>query len=189
MRDASIERRKRSHLDLCASGDVEHLDKTTLFEEVDFVHDSLSEIDLADVDLSVEIPRPQARRAVPDHRHDGRHRGRRRRQPRPRAPGGAIPHRFRPRQPARDAAPSGARLDVLREARSAFHAAARQPRPQPGGSDGDRGDPSLGRRRRRRRALPASQSRAGAGAEGRRPRSSPAASPRSSASSPSSASR
>ncbi len=55
MRDVTIERRKRSHLDLCASGDVEHLDKTTLFEEVDFVHDSLSEIDLADVDLSVEI--------------------------------------------------------------------------------------------------------------------------------------
>jgi isopentenyl-diphosphate Delta-isomerase len=55
MRDAIIERRKRSHLDLCASGDVEHLDKTTLFEEVDFVHDSLSEIDLADVDLSVEF--------------------------------------------------------------------------------------------------------------------------------------
>jgi isopentenyl-diphosphate delta-isomerase len=55
MRDASIERRKRSHLDLCASGDVEHLDKTTLFEEVDFVHDSLSEVDLADVDLSIEF--------------------------------------------------------------------------------------------------------------------------------------
>ena len=55
MRDATIERRKRSHLDLCASADVEHLDKTTLFEEVDFVHDSLSEIDLADVDLTVEF--------------------------------------------------------------------------------------------------------------------------------------
>jgi isopentenyl-diphosphate delta-isomerase len=55
MRDATIERRKRSHLDLCANGDVEHLDKTTLFEEVEFVHDSLSEVDLADVDLSVEF--------------------------------------------------------------------------------------------------------------------------------------
>ncbi|MET0152940.1 MAG: type 2 isopentenyl-diphosphate Delta-isomerase [Candidatus Binatia bacterium] len=55
MRDATIERRKRSHLDLCANGDVEHLDKTTLFEDVDFVHDSLSEVDLADVDLSVEF--------------------------------------------------------------------------------------------------------------------------------------
>src|SRR5437773_213937 len=55
MRDASIERRKRSHLDLCANGDVEHLDKTTLLEEVEFVHDSLSEVDLGEVDLSVEI--------------------------------------------------------------------------------------------------------------------------------------
>ena len=55
MRDATIERRKRSHLDLCATGDVEHLEKTTLFEEVEFVHDSLSEVDLSDVDLSVEF--------------------------------------------------------------------------------------------------------------------------------------
>ena len=53
MREATIERRKRSHLDLCATGDVEHFEKTTLFEEVDFVHDSLAEVDLADVDLSL----------------------------------------------------------------------------------------------------------------------------------------
>jgi isopentenyl-diphosphate delta-isomerase len=55
MREASIERRKRNHLDLCANGDVEHLDKTTLFEEVEFIHDSLSELDLADIDLSVDF--------------------------------------------------------------------------------------------------------------------------------------
>ena len=55
MRDATIERRKRSHLDLCATADVEHHDKTTLFEEVEFVHDSLSEVDLAEVDFSVEF--------------------------------------------------------------------------------------------------------------------------------------
>jgi len=55
MRDASIERRKRAHLDLCANGDVEHAEKTTLFEEVDLVHDSLSELDLDDVDLSIEF--------------------------------------------------------------------------------------------------------------------------------------
>ena len=55
MREATIERRKRSHLDLCANGDVEHLDKTTLLEEVEFVHDSLSEVDLAEVDLSVDF--------------------------------------------------------------------------------------------------------------------------------------
>jgi len=55
MRDATIERRKRSHLDLCATGDVEHHEKTTLFEEVEFVHDSLSEVDLAEVDFSIEF--------------------------------------------------------------------------------------------------------------------------------------
>jgi isopentenyl-diphosphate delta-isomerase len=55
MRDATIERRKRSHLDLCATGDVEHLEKTTLFEEVEFVHDALSEVDLSEVDLSVDF--------------------------------------------------------------------------------------------------------------------------------------
>jgi isopentenyl-diphosphate Delta-isomerase len=55
MRDASIERRKRSHLDLCASADVEHREKTTLLEEVELVHDSLSGVDLAEVDLSVEF--------------------------------------------------------------------------------------------------------------------------------------
>ena len=55
MREATIERRKRSHLELCANADVEHLEKTTLFEEVEFVHDSLSEVDVADVDLSVEF--------------------------------------------------------------------------------------------------------------------------------------
>jgi len=55
MRDATIERRKRSHLDLCATADVEHHEKTTLFEEVEFVHDSLSEVDLAEVDFSIEF--------------------------------------------------------------------------------------------------------------------------------------
>ena len=55
MPDPAIETRKRSHLDICAHGDVEHASKTTLLEEVELFHDSLSGLSLADVDLSVEI--------------------------------------------------------------------------------------------------------------------------------------
>ncbi len=55
MRDSSIERRKRSHLDLCATADVEHAGKSALFEDVELVHDALSELDLDAVDLSVEF--------------------------------------------------------------------------------------------------------------------------------------
>jgi isopentenyl-diphosphate delta-isomerase len=55
MRDASIERRKRSHLDLCANADVEHREKTTLLEEVEFIHDSLSDVDVAEVNLSLDF--------------------------------------------------------------------------------------------------------------------------------------
>ena len=55
MPDPAIESRKRSHLDICAHGDVEHASKTTLLEEVELFHDSLSGLSLADVDLSVEI--------------------------------------------------------------------------------------------------------------------------------------
>jgi isopentenyl-diphosphate delta-isomerase len=54
MRD-SIERRKRSHLDLCAREDVEHATKTTLLEEVELVHDALPELAIEDVDLSTEL--------------------------------------------------------------------------------------------------------------------------------------
>jgi len=47
--------RKRSHLDLCQSEEVEYRGKTTLFEEVDLIHNSLPELALEDVDLSVEF--------------------------------------------------------------------------------------------------------------------------------------
>ncbi len=50
-----IERRKRDHIDLCATGDVGFKQKTPLFEEVEFVHDALPELKVDDVDTSVEI--------------------------------------------------------------------------------------------------------------------------------------
>ncbi len=55
MRDAGIQRRKRSHLDLCERADVEHATKTTLLEEVELVHDALPELALDDVDLAVSF--------------------------------------------------------------------------------------------------------------------------------------
>jgi isopentenyl-diphosphate delta-isomerase len=47
--------RKRSHLDLCESEEVEYRGKTTLFEEVDLIHNSLPELALVDLDLSVDF--------------------------------------------------------------------------------------------------------------------------------------
>lgn len=45
--------RKQSHLDLCVREDVEAARKTTLFEEVDFVHDALPDLAVDDVDCRV----------------------------------------------------------------------------------------------------------------------------------------
>ncbi len=50
-----IAERKRSHLDLCANAAVEHPEKTTLFEEVDFIHNALPELALEEIDLSTEF--------------------------------------------------------------------------------------------------------------------------------------
>jgi isopentenyl-diphosphate delta-isomerase len=47
--------RKRSHFDLCAREDVEFRHKTTLFEEVELVHQPLVETQLDGIDLSVEV--------------------------------------------------------------------------------------------------------------------------------------
>lgn len=48
----SISNRKADHIQLCIDGDVAFKGKTTLFEEVDFVHDALPEMHVNDVDLS-----------------------------------------------------------------------------------------------------------------------------------------
>jgi len=45
--------RKQSHLDLCAREDVEAAEKTTLFEQVDLVHDALPDLAVDDVDCHV----------------------------------------------------------------------------------------------------------------------------------------
>ena len=47
--------RKRSHLDLCQSEEVEYRGKTTLFEDVELMHNSLPELALEDLDLSVDF--------------------------------------------------------------------------------------------------------------------------------------
>src|SRR5262245_28553746 len=48
-----IVNRKLSHFDLCANQDVEFRRKTTLFEDVELVHQPLIETRLEDIDLSV----------------------------------------------------------------------------------------------------------------------------------------
>jgi isopentenyl-diphosphate delta-isomerase len=50
-----LRERKRSHLDLCQSEEVEYRGKTTLFEEMDLIHNSLPELALDDLDLSVDF--------------------------------------------------------------------------------------------------------------------------------------
>lgn len=49
-----IANRKLSHFDLCANQDVEFRRKTTLFEDVEIVHQPLIETRLEDIDLSIE---------------------------------------------------------------------------------------------------------------------------------------
>lgn len=48
----AIEERKESHLTLCAGEAVEYTGKTTLFEEVELIHDALPELSLDEIDLS-----------------------------------------------------------------------------------------------------------------------------------------
>lgn len=51
----SISERKQSHLELCATEAVEARAKTTLFEEVDLVHDALPELAVDEIDLSCTL--------------------------------------------------------------------------------------------------------------------------------------
>ena len=52
---ADIKQRKADHLDLCATDAVAFQQKTTLLEHVRLVHQSLPDIDLDAIDLSVEL--------------------------------------------------------------------------------------------------------------------------------------
>ena len=49
-----IESRKDAHLAICAERDVEHR-RSTLLDQVHLLHDSLPELAISDVDLSVEV--------------------------------------------------------------------------------------------------------------------------------------
>ena len=51
----SISNRKADHIQLCIDGDVGFKGKTTLFEEVDFLHNALPEMHVNDVDLSSQF--------------------------------------------------------------------------------------------------------------------------------------
>jgi isopentenyl-diphosphate delta-isomerase len=51
----TISDRKADHLDLCTEGDVGFRRKTNLFDAVDFVHNALPDLAVADVDTSVEF--------------------------------------------------------------------------------------------------------------------------------------
>lgn len=50
-----LRERKRSHLDLCEREEVEYPGKTTLFEDIDLLHNSLPELALDELDLRVEF--------------------------------------------------------------------------------------------------------------------------------------
>jgi len=50
-----IDSRKHDHIDLCATGDVGFRDKTTLFDQVELVHDSLPELDVDEIDTRRKI--------------------------------------------------------------------------------------------------------------------------------------
>jgi isopentenyl-diphosphate delta-isomerase len=53
--DPGISERKADHIELCAKGDVGFHRKTTLLEEVELVHDSLPELALDEIDLSITL--------------------------------------------------------------------------------------------------------------------------------------
>ena len=56
-----ISERKADHIELCATGDVGFHTKTTLLEHIDLLHDSLPELALDEIDLSVSILGKQLR--------------------------------------------------------------------------------------------------------------------------------
>jgi isopentenyl-diphosphate delta-isomerase len=51
----ALRRRKQSHLDLCEREQVEYRGKSTLFEDVDLLHNALPELGVDDLDVSVDF--------------------------------------------------------------------------------------------------------------------------------------
>jgi len=52
---SALQDRKTSHLELCRDEAVEHVIKTTLFDDVELVHDSLPELALGDIDTTCDF--------------------------------------------------------------------------------------------------------------------------------------
>ena len=52
---ALLRQRKQSHLDLCENEQVEYREKTTLFEDVELIHNAVPELALDEVDLGFEF--------------------------------------------------------------------------------------------------------------------------------------
>lgn len=50
-----ISQRKADHIELCATGDVGFLAKTTWFDDVDLIHDSVPELDVDAIDTSLTL--------------------------------------------------------------------------------------------------------------------------------------
>lgn len=50
-----LRNRKQSHLELCENEEVEYKGKTTLFEDVELIHNAIPELALDDVDLGVDF--------------------------------------------------------------------------------------------------------------------------------------
>ena len=73
MGEEATARRKDAHLDLCATGDVEPAQNSTLLECVRLVHCAMPEMAVDEVDLVHGVPRQEAALPAADHRHDGRH--------------------------------------------------------------------------------------------------------------------
>jgi isopentenyl-diphosphate delta-isomerase len=56
--------RKADHIELCATGDVGFVAKTTLLDDVEFVHDALPELSLDELDTSVSVLGKQLRAPI-----------------------------------------------------------------------------------------------------------------------------
>ena len=52
---AALRNRKRSHLDICEREDVEYHGKTTLFEEVELLHNALPDLSVDDLDVGTQF--------------------------------------------------------------------------------------------------------------------------------------
>jgi isopentenyl-diphosphate delta-isomerase len=100
---SDLERRKADHLDLCATDAVAFRDRTTMLEQVRFVHRSLPELSLDEIDLSVSLLGKRLRAPLVIAGMTGGHERAGRGEPRARGPRRGAGLCLRSRQPANDA--------------------------------------------------------------------------------------